>query len=105
MGLLFLFEFNQYFLSTDFTKNPSRGNRSVLGGQMDERKEERTQGTDVRTDGWTNGYVQADREIDIMKLTFIFLNIANASKEEKNQSPSIRHKAVVSAVILSYLEM
>jgi len=41
---------------------------------------------DGRTDGWMNGNVQADREIDIMKLTFIFLYIANASKVGKNSA-------------------
>ena len=30
---------NQAFLSTDFAQNPSSGNRSMLGGQMDEGKE------------------------------------------------------------------
>jgi hypothetical protein len=70
----------------------------VLGGQMDEGKEERTQGR-------TNGDLQADREVCIMKLTFIFLNIANAFKSEKIHPPSIRHKALVRTVILSYLKM
>jgi hypothetical protein len=71
-------QINQDFLSTDFVQNPSSGNRSMFGGQIDEGKEERTQGRSVgRMDEWGR---KADRKIDTMKLTLIFLNIANASK-------------------------
>jgi hypothetical protein len=52
----------------------------VLDGQRDEGKEKQMQG---QMDVWTNGDVQADREVDIINLTSIFLNIANGSKAEK----------------------
>ena len=98
-----------YFCSTQprfpfdrfFTKPVQQDSKCTWWTKV-EGKDERTQ---ERTDGWTNEGVQADREVNITKLTFIFLNIANVSKAEQFQPPSIRHKARVRNVILSYLKM
>jgi len=94
---------NQDFVSTGFAQNPSTGVEVCLADNwMKGKRKGRKEG---RTDGWTNGDIQADREIDIMKLTFIFLNIVNASRAQKIQVPSIRHRALVRTVILRYLKM
>lgn len=55
---------------------------------MVERKEERTQGqTYGRTDGRTGTYRHTKRQTDIMKLTFILLNIDDATKAGKKSAP------------------